>query len=590
VKHDWPGGIRTVWMAFAGLIVLANATVGSAATINVPADHGTIQAAINVSVNGDEIVVAPGIYVGAIDFLGKSITIRSASGDPSDTTINGNGAFHVVFINSSGNARLEGLTITGGDASGAGSNSEGGGVWAFQSTLTVENCILENNLAAKGGGAFVFNGASTFLGCEFSNNNGGGASAGGGGIFRGGSGGTLTVDGCTFTGNTATQGGAIMIFFNGPGVTISDSVFDGNSAGFGGALQSFSNGMTMDNCLFMGNTATNQGGACGVTNSVGIDPQIVNCTFTQNSSPTGALFMQNSAATPIVTNCILWNNGGATEAHQIGLNGASPTVTYCDIQGLSALNVMGSNNIGDDPVNDDPKLADPGMGDFSLDAGSAAIDAGNSAAVPMGVTTDLAGNPRITGAAVDMGAFESGPAIDSDGDGLLDATEIDIANGGGCPDPFDSDSDDDGLSDGDEVLDLGTNPCSADSDGDGVTDDIDDAPLDDGVSDGLLVELTEMTADGILAMDLSGFTGPNANANSGRQNSLSARVRNAANALEGGDEESAIELLISVLERVDGESPPADWMDDSVDSDNDLISDRQELEDALLVLINLILM
>jgi hypothetical protein len=38
--------------------------------------------------------------------------------------------------------------------------------------------------------------------------------------------------------------------------------------------------------------------------------------------------------------------------------------------------------------------------------GSPCIDAGNDAAVPPGITTDLDGNPRIQGACVDMGAFE----------------------------------------------------------------------------------------------------------------------------------------------------------------------------------------
>ena len=45
-----------------------------------------------------------------------------------------------------------------------------------------------------------------------------------------------------------------------------------------------------------------------------------------------------------------------------------------------------------------------------LSAGSPAINAGNNADVPSGVTTDLAGNPRIIDGVVDMGAYES-PAI-----------------------------------------------------------------------------------------------------------------------------------------------------------------------------------
>ena len=40
----------------------------------------SIQSAIDAARNGDEIIVGPGIYRERIDFLGKSITLRSESG------------------------------------------------------------------------------------------------------------------------------------------------------------------------------------------------------------------------------------------------------------------------------------------------------------------------------------------------------------------------------------------------------------------------------------------------------------------------------------------------------------------------------
>ena len=57
-----------------------------ASIINVPADQPTIQAAIDAAVNGDEIIVAPGLYAENIVFGGKTITVRS-SGGPDVTTI-----------------------------------------------------------------------------------------------------------------------------------------------------------------------------------------------------------------------------------------------------------------------------------------------------------------------------------------------------------------------------------------------------------------------------------------------------------------------------------------------------------------------
>ena len=67
-----------------------------AAIINVPGDQPDIQTAINVAVNGDEIIVASGTYLETINFLGKAITVRSTdSNNPGvvlNTIINRGGA------------------------------------------------------------------------------------------------------------------------------------------------------------------------------------------------------------------------------------------------------------------------------------------------------------------------------------------------------------------------------------------------------------------------------------------------------------------------------------------------------------------
>ena len=80
-------------------------------------------------------------------------------------------------------------------------------------------------------------------------------------------------------------------------------------------------------------------------------------------------------------------------------------------------------------------------------------------------------------------------ALDSDLDGLFDPDEADIGS-----DPLDSDTDDDGLSDYDEVTSTGTDPTLDDTDGDGLsdgdetsttgTDPLDADSDDDGLDDG----------------------------------------------------------------------------------------------------------
>ena len=66
-------------------------------------------------------------------------------------------------------------------------------------------------------------------------------------------------------------------------------------------------------------------------------------------------------------------------------------------------------------------------------------------------------------------------AADTDSDGLDNAFELAIGT-----DPGDADSDDDGLSDFDEVYVVGSDPNLADTDGDGTNDDTDTSPLQYG--------------------------------------------------------------------------------------------------------------
>jgi len=168
---------------------------------------------------------------------------------------------------------------------------------------------------------------------------------------------------------------------------------------------------------------------------------------------------------------------------------------------------------------------------------------------------------------------------DSDDDGLWDGTEVDMAGGTGCPDPLDPDSDDDTLLDGEEV-DIGTSPCNADTDDDGVNDNFDPLPLDPGVTEGYIETELRADADFILTIDLDLFTGPNNNANKGRRGALSNRANAAANQVANENYQEAIDILFSILDRVDGEEPPKDWMIES--------QDKTDLEVEMMLMIDLL--
>ncbi|MBD3673410.1 MAG: hypothetical protein HUJ26_07775 [Planctomycetaceae bacterium] len=152
---------------------------------------------------------------------------------------------------------------------------------------------------------------------------------------------------------------------------------------------------------------------------------------------------------------------------------------------------------------------------------------------------------------------------DTDDDGLLDGTEVDIADGTACPNPLIADSDGDTLVDGLEVNVLGTSPCLADTDDDGIPDNEDPTPLEPGATTGFFEEALRQLAADILDTDTIFFSGKNHNVASGRRNAMANKATAAANAVAAGDVESALDSLISLLDKLDGNPSPADWMYDS---------------------------
>ena len=153
--------MRYICTSIVATLVLAGTSF--AATINVPADYTTIQAAVNAAQDGDEILVAPGTYTGTGDWvinpLGKPITIR-ASGTPEETILDGEGARRVVQCSSGEGLGtiIEGFTIKGGNAG----SGHGGGIICANSSPTITGCTISGNTATySGGGIYSYSGNPT---------------------------------------------------------------------------------------------------------------------------------------------------------------------------------------------------------------------------------------------------------------------------------------------------------------------------------------------------------------------------------------------------------------------------------------------
>ena len=156
----------------------------------------SIQTAIDNAVDTDEIIVAPGTYLEAINFLGKAVWLHT-SGGPDVTTINAQQTGTVVTCSSGEGPGtvLDGFTITGGNA------GFGGGMYNDGSSPIVTDCTFNGNSATFGGGMNNFTSNPTVTDCTFDGNAAGNS---GGGMINLNS--SPTVTNCTFSGNSAVLG------------------------------------------------------------------------------------------------------------------------------------------------------------------------------------------------------------------------------------------------------------------------------------------------------------------------------------------------------------------------------------------------
>jgi len=299
--------------------------------------------------------------------------------------INGDNSHHVVEGSVTG-GRLDGVYVTAGDASGStASTDRGGGLYVppqveLLPAITVAHTHFVGNRAAVHGGAVYVDRADAvlsnveFLGNEAASGDGGG----------------LHVDGTDF-GN----------------VWMANVLFSGNrAAGNGGAV--YHRGGTME--IFNATAARNQAAADG-----------------------GGLYVSADAAGASVRRSTIWGNTAGLSSPQIytdasldlrtaglagdtaSVGGAGP-VTASRVRDADPLFVdaVGTDGTAGTP-DDDLRVnwASPGIDPLSAEnevpvPDSADVDADGDAAEPLPV--DLAGQPRLQGRSVDVGAYEGGAA------------------------------------------------------------------------------------------------------------------------------------------------------------------------------------
>jgi hypothetical protein len=373
-----------------------------------------VQTAINNASFGDEIWISCGTYTPGSNrtdsfsmrngvsifggFLGNEISFSERnlncgscsilSGEIGDVNQLFDNSYHVISNqNLDESALINGFQIingyderetTGNEGLGGGIYNMGSGVGNFCSP-TILYCVFRNNHAGFGGGIF---------------NNG----------FSGGNA-SPHIENCFFEENSAFQGGGAIDNFG----------LDGNAS------------PTIFNCVFLNNSAPTAGAIyCWGGGSGNSSPHILNSTFYGNQATNGnagAIICDNSdwdginfSGTSDVTvkNSIFWGNAAVLEGDQFFLKGSptfSATFSCIDTINLSNLDIISGANTGNiftDPLFFNPSMIDDCLFDnddrLHLNQNSPCVNSGDNTEI---TSEDIAGNQRIYGPNVDMGAYET---------------------------------------------------------------------------------------------------------------------------------------------------------------------------------------
>lgn len=339
-------------------------------------------------------------WIGGGVYVFRHAPTISASTIRGNTSVNDGGGFYIH----QSRVRLLDNTIAANLA-----QDDGGGVRVFESECRLEGNLIQNNQAGDGGGGVRLSHLQSVLIGNVVRNNSSGNIGGGieldndSSIVRGGavvgnsslSGGGMAItlapfNGCRVEGveirdNDATVGGGIYMADNYTPVEMRRLTIEGNQASRGAGLDVRATDFTLDHSVFDGNVATDEGGAiahrppgacpaapCPPANPVGTIDFIV----AYNNAAAAGGFLWSSQAGLSIENSIMELNDGIG----VDLDGdiAEPVWRYNDMRPRSFDGM-------DDPtgtrgnISANPLFIAPAAGDFRLQAGSPARNAGDPA-------------------------------------------------------------------------------------------------------------------------------------------------------------------------------------------------------------------
>ena len=340
------------------LCALAGFTVTAAAQTTwyvddsaVPPGNGTLaspSASLQFAIaqpstaDGDRIEVADGLYVEAIDFLGKAIHVVGVSGAGS-TTVDGGGflEFQSAVVFQSGEGRdsvLQGFTITNGLGTYDPHTNEdyGGGIYLVQSNPTIANCVVTSNFSDAGAGIYGVDSSPRIVDTTVASN-GDSLSARGGGIALLGGAAELER---VFVDDNFTSGDGGGVWLKDGRASLRGCEISSNFAtyGHGAGLYARHAVATLERCALRANLAFDGGSGGGLALAGGARVTAIECELDGNVADTdhdggGAYITAGASLTYLggsITNNLAADGGGVH-------NEGDAFIADCRIEGNTAV-------------------------------------------------------------------------------------------------------------------------------------------------------------------------------------------------------------------------------------------------------------
>ena len=371
-----------------------------------------IQDQIDSAIDGDTVLVAPGIYMGTIDFRGKAIKVIGERG-PLVTIVDaaGIGSPVVSFSNEEGpDSILDGFTIQ---------NGRDKGIFAKNSSPTIINNIVANTEICDGAGIELNTSSAivkqntirdNFATCA--------SSRAGGAIVVRGVASAVIVDNHIIDNSSIDLAGGITLWNAGTPI-VEGNTISGNS---GGAIKirNISDALILQN-IISNNTAENCGGIDWLVPSGSVGPRVINNTIVDNDGAlASAICADGFDEQAQLINNIIVSKPGQTAIFCENFQNTDfepPVIKFNNVFAPSGIGYSGvctnqTSNNGN--ISADPLFMDKMSEDYQLSLTSPAIDAGDNSVADL-PTTDITGNSRVvdgylnTVARVDLGAYEFTP-------------------------------------------------------------------------------------------------------------------------------------------------------------------------------------